>query len=339
MTLKEIPLIDIRQSSLVQVAMEEKERGHLLINGSKDSFGWRSRVASRLLLPMGDGLAKWWLKKTANPYREEIKTMADTLAIKGVHALNLSYEWGCTSGGYQTEDAVIFMRVLDWPFPALGESTVVAHMTGAAGDFYNVTWPGYAGVLNAMAPNRFAAAINQAPLERHGKNLVADWVQNRVDFHKDNAIPPSHLLRQVFETAATYEEAKERLSKTPLSMPVIYTLTGVNANEGCIIERLKNDFVIRELAAGQESVSATNHFQSALKDVGQGWMERSQNSHERYDHSTTVTADSLTWDFNWFSAPIANENTRLVIVANAKTGEMAVMGTMGDRPVTQVFKL
>jgi hypothetical protein len=229
--------------------------------------------------------------------------------------------------------------VLDWPFPSLGESTVVARMTGTAGDFYNVTWPGFAGVMNAVAPNRFAAALNQAPMQRHGGSLTADWMQNRVDFHKDNAIPPAHLLRQVFETAATYEEAKERLSKTPLSMPVIYTLTGVNANEGCIIERLKNDFVIRELDAGQESVSATNHFQSALKDVGQGWMERSEHSHERYAQSRTMTGESLTKDFNWFSYPVANDHTRLVMTANAKTGELTVMGTMGDRPVTQVFKL
>ena len=39
-------------------------------------------------------------------------------------------------------------------------------MRGAAGEFINVSWPGYAGTLTASAPGRFAAAINQAPLRR-----------------------------------------------------------------------------------------------------------------------------------------------------------------------------
>jgi hypothetical protein len=39
-------------------------------------------------------------------------------------------------------------------------------MRGPAGEYYSVTWPGYVGTLTALAPDRFAAAINQAPLRR-----------------------------------------------------------------------------------------------------------------------------------------------------------------------------
>ena len=39
-------------------------------------------------------------------------------------------------------------------------------MQGPAGEFFNITWPGFVGALTAMAPWRFAAAINQAPLWR-----------------------------------------------------------------------------------------------------------------------------------------------------------------------------
>jgi hypothetical protein len=338
-TITEIPLIDIRQSSLVQVAKDETVRGRLLINASKESFGWLSRIASHLFLPLGDSLAKWWLKKTDNPYKAEINGMAKELAIKGVHALNLSYEWGCTSGAYQKENEVVLVRVLDWPFPSLGECTVVAHMNGTAGDFYNVTWPGFAGVMNGLAPNRFAASINQAPMERHAGGIISDWVHNRVEFHKSEALPPAHLLRQVFETAASYDEAKELLSKTPVSVPVIYTLAGTKAGEGCVIERLENDFAVRELAQTGTAVSATNHFQTVLSYLGSYWMERSNHSHERYEQSKSFTAEGLTKDFNWFSYPVANEFTRLVMTANAKTGALTVMGTAGAVPTTQVFKL
>ena len=57
-------------------------------------------------------------------------------------------------------------RTLDWPFPGLGRHLEVARMRGPAGDFDNVTWPGYVGALTASAPGRFAASINQAPLWR-----------------------------------------------------------------------------------------------------------------------------------------------------------------------------
>jgi hypothetical protein len=55
------------------------------------------------------------------------------------------------------EDGVPWLaRTLDWPFPGSAPYRV-ARMRGAAGDFINVTWPGYAGTLTASAPGRFAA--------------------------------------------------------------------------------------------------------------------------------------------------------------------------------------
>ena len=39
-------------------------------------------------------------------------------------------------------------------------------------------------------------------------------------------IPPDHLLREVFETAQDFAEAKHRLETTPIARPVIYTLVG-----------------------------------------------------------------------------------------------------------------
>ena len=74
-------------------------------------------------------------------------------------------EWACTALA-RDDDAPWLVRTLDWPFPGLGRHVEIALMRGAAGDFYNVTWPGFVGVLTAMAPGRFAAAVNQAPLRR-----------------------------------------------------------------------------------------------------------------------------------------------------------------------------
>jgi hypothetical protein len=43
--------------------------------------------------------------------------------------------------------------------------------------------------------------------------------------------------------------------------------------------------------------------------------------------------------FGWFTPPIANINSRLVVNANPATGELSVLGTAGIRPVTEVFSL
>ncbi len=62
--------------------------------------------------------------------------------------------------------APVLRRTLDWPFRGLGKCVEIAWQSGPAGEFYNVTWPGPVGVLSAMAPGRFCAVINQAPMQR-----------------------------------------------------------------------------------------------------------------------------------------------------------------------------
>jgi hypothetical protein len=65
------------------------------------------------------------------------------------------------------EDGVPWLaRTLDWPFPGLGRYADVVRLEGPAGEYFSVTWPGYAGVLTATAPSRFTACINQAPMYR-----------------------------------------------------------------------------------------------------------------------------------------------------------------------------
>ena len=50
-------------------------------------------------------------------------------------------------------------RTLDWPFPGLGRFVELVRMRGPAGEFINVTWPGYVGALTALAPGRFVGGI------------------------------------------------------------------------------------------------------------------------------------------------------------------------------------
>jgi hypothetical protein len=334
--MKTIPLIDIRDSSPIALMETHAEGAKALIHASRNLYGVASRIASHGALPLSDALAKRWLIKTQNPYREEIFTAAEMAETPGVIGLNLAYEWGCTSAAYESVEGPKLTRVLDWPFKALGENMVVAHQRGIAGDFYNITWPAVSGIFNAVAPQRFAAALNQAPMRRYRTGIALDWIRNRALVYRSHALPPAHLLRKVFETATRYDEAKHMLMYEPISLPVIYTLSGIKAGEGCVIERLENTVALREMSP-KGSVSAANHFESHLNGIGHGWMPRAMVSHDRSCFAESLLPNQIQDDFAWFAYPAANPLSRLAMLANAATGEFQVMGTEGATPVTVIF--
>ena len=177
------------------------------------------------MLPAIDAITRRWLTRSSSPYVGEIATIAATLGYPGIWFLNGCYQWGCTALAREQAGAPWLARTLDWPFPGLGRYLEVARMQGPAGVFDNVGWPGYVGALTASAPGRFAAAINQAPLRRRTRHpwlRPYDMALNALRTWRIRFIPPDHLLRNVFETCASYGEAKHRLETTPIARPVIY---------------------------------------------------------------------------------------------------------------------
>jgi hypothetical protein len=332
-----IPLIDIRKSSPVELVRSHAEQARALIAASCDTLGLVSQILGALVLPTGDRLSREWLERTNNPYLREIRDYAEILGVPGVYALNLCYEWSCTSGAYKKGEGVLLARVLDWSFPAMGENILVSHQSGEAGDFYNVTWPGTSGVFSAMAPGRFAVALNQAPMRSHGLGFVFDWAKNRMALLETTGAPPAHLLRKVFETASDYREARRLLASAEIALPVIYTVTGTKDDEGCVIERTEKECVVRELESGR--VCAANHFESSLEEAGHGWRPRPIDSFGRMRLARSTPEDEIDENFRWFKSPIANPHSRLVMLADAASGRLSVLGVLGDKPVSNVFRL
>src|SRR5262245_18815976 len=239
-----IPLRDGREHGLIPLAMEARARALAL---RTDCLDWLPR-AVRLLLPVMDAVSKRWLKQSCSPYVAEIETLSAELAVPGVWFLNGTYQWGCTAAARDENEAPWLVRTLDWPFRGLGRHVEIGRMRGAAGEFFNVAWPGYVGVLSALAPQRFAAAINQAPLWRR---TSAPWLRpydlalNALQTWHLRFCPPDHLLRQVFETCRDFAEAKHRLESEPIARPTIFTLVGCAPGERCVIERTEQGFVTR----------------------------------------------------------------------------------------------
>jgi len=326
-----IPCVDIRGRSPVDLLTAYAASAQALIAAAARTYGSAGQAASLAALPLGDRASLRWLQRNRNPYLAEMQAMAQVLGRSGVYFLNVCFEWGCTGGVWDTMEGPMLRRVLDWPFPALGEHLVVAHQDGPAGEFLNATWPGVTGIFQAAAPGRFAAALNQAPSRRRGLGFAGDWLRSRLLTQRSTALPPAHLLRRVFETAPDYDAAKRLLCGTRLAVPAIFLLAGTRAGEGCIVERTEDDFVLRAMADGR--ACAANHF----VDREAGWRARPIDSAGRLAAARALNADD--GDFAWFQPPIANANSRLAMTATPASGALALMGTEGTVPVTEPFRL
>lgn len=338
MAYKVIPFVDLRGKTPIDMLRSYPDRARDMLRDSRRVYGALSEYGSLAALPVADRISRFWLKKRRNPYLYEIESSAEMLHMSGVYSLNMSFEWGCTTGVWRTaEGSNTMLRVLDWPFPSLGKYAMVALQSGPAGTFYNITWPGLAGSFTAMAPGRFSVAVNLAPMRMHGLGLAGDWIKNRFLQMRAQGLPPAHLLRKVCEQAKTYQEAHDMLMKTPLAVPAIFTLCGTGPGEGVIMERLEDTAAPIELGAGIQ-ISAANHFTSLLNDVGKGWRPREIDSVGRFRQSCNITAHDLEQDhFRWLTAPIINERTRLCVIADAATGRLQVQGYEGLMPVTEIF--
>ena len=174
-----IPFVDLRGRTPVDLLRSYPDKAGDIVDAVRGIYGVFSHVGSAILLPFVDRRSKNILMRSRSPYLHEVETMADILDRRGIFFLNMCYEWACTTGVYRHDETVSMLRVLDWPFPHLGKHAIVTCQQGPGGVFYNVTWPGMSGVFNGMAPGRFSAAINQAPMRRHKRSHAGDWFKNR----------------------------------------------------------------------------------------------------------------------------------------------------------------
>jgi hypothetical protein len=325
-----IPVIDLRDGGLVRYAERSADRVLALRDACLVVFP----RATLPLLPWLDSLSRRWLMRSRSPYLPEIEQIARALGFSGVWLLNASYQWGCTARACDEDGVPWLIRTLDWPFHGLGRHAEVARMRGVAGDFLSVSWPGYVGALTALAPSRFAACVNQAPMRRrtlHRWLRAYDLAANAVAvWRSDDLMPPDQLLRQAFELCADYGAARRMLETTPVARPVIYVLTGCAAGQRCVIERTETGFTTREHETsaandwvprqpGWEGRIGTRRFLvSTFREAG----DYSQARRESLDGLNSCA----TSNFDWVCEPVLNPYTRLAVAMCPARGILRVTG-------------
>jgi hypothetical protein len=317
-SLTPIPVVDVREGGTVRHAQEHSERGRAL----RDTIIASHPPFIRPLVPVLDGIARRWLLRSQSPYVDEVGAIVDLLGPPGIWFLNGSYQWCCTALAREEDGVPWLARTLDWQFPGLGRFVAIARMRGPAGEYYSVTWPGYVGALTALAPDRFAASINQAPLRRRTLDprlrpfdLAANLVTT---LRHSRAIPPDHLLRRVFETARDYAEARQMLQATPVARPVIYTLVGCSAGERCIIERTEVGERTRcdELVAANDWLDSLPRWEGrivATKMLTSTFEEAAENSRRRREGLVQWRGSFALHSFAWLTPPILNPCTRIAV--------------------------
>jgi hypothetical protein len=207
--------------------------------------------------------------------------------------------------------------------------------TAPAGEYFSVTWPGYASVLTAMAPRRFAACLNQAPMwrwTRHPWLRLYDFAANALHtWAKIRHMPPDQLLRQVFETCETYLSAKSVLEETPVARPVIYVLVGCAPGERCVIERTETGFVTRE-----EKTSAANDWipnrprwearMPANRFLTFSPEDAAARCRDRHDALASWGGLLSRSGFDWVKPPVLNPYTRLAVTMSPARAILRVAG-------------
>ncbi len=344
-----IPVFDVRDGGPLLHAAQSLARARALRDAC---FAIFPRAAAPLM-PALDGAARRWLTRSSSPYVSEIAQIAATLGFPGVWLLNASYLWGCTAHAREENGAPWLARTLDWPFRGLGRHADVIRSQGPAGDCFSVTWPGYAGMLTAMAPGRFAACVNQAPMRRRSSRpwlRAYDLAANaRHTWANIRYMPPDQLLRQVFETCGTYAAAKCALEMTPVARPVIYTLIGCAPGERCVIERNETVFNTRE-----DDTTAANDWEPTrpMWEARVGGAEFLRRSSAEATARCRARRDALAgWrgpisrdDFAWVQPPVLNPCTRLAVTMSPARGILRVVGyEMADadlpQQVTQICEI
>jgi hypothetical protein len=322
--LTEIPVLDCGVDFPLQSLAAYLDRAHALLDQAT------ARVPATALRQL-DRVSRAWLVRWNNAHLPEIDAVARMLDRPGAYFFSVNYEWGCTCrvAPAPDGDSARLVRVLDWKTPGLGRNIVAARVAAPAGLYVTLTWPGYTGVLSAVATGRFAVALNQAPMRKAVGFYYLDWAANRRRVWSMPHPTPAHVLRSVCDEAETFEAAVARLSMAPISTPAIYSIAGVRAAEAAVIERTET-----EARVFRGDQVAANHWQAP------GWSghPRGGDSAGRAAMMGGVAAE-LTADFDWLRDPVLNPRTRLAMVGDAGAGRLIAQGFEDQAPATDILSL
>jgi acid ceramidase len=213
----------------------------------------------------GDKIVQWvdkhlskWDDKFPQPYADELRGIANVTGVPlgEIVLYNIFYEifTVCTSIVAQDEqnrlyharnlDFGLFLgwneKTHDWTITERLRKTIVNVEWKKNGKtvYKSVNFAGFVGVYNGIRPQRFTITANERFDLDGGYIGILKWLLGDT-----SSSWMTLLVRQVMETADSYDEAVAMLSNTPLMAPVYYIVGGNSSGQGSIIVRSREKTV------------------------------------------------------------------------------------------------
>ncbi|MEO0393132.1 MAG: hypothetical protein AAF213_07790 [Pseudomonadota bacterium] len=318
-----VPLIDVGQDGFDMLAKAYPKR----LRAVQD-LAMRKLTSKGLSL--GEKICRKWADKSQMPYRLELDGVHQALnGDPGTFVINLGFEMACTTASCDDDEGGRrLLHTMDWKLEGLGRLMVAARRHAHAGTWVNITWPGYVGCLQGIAPGRFAAAINHAPINGMGPPFVA-WPMSKVKWFGKRGLPPALLLRKVFDECDDFDMAVEMIERTPICYPAIFSLLGTQDGEFSVIERTET-----AKSTHKRAPAVTNHW---LNKEFSGTVRAYQSEERLVAIKSRVNQGAV--DDDWLLHPVLNPETRLAVDLNPTTARMRVRGYNGVQPVTSLLDI
>lgn len=172
-------------------------------------------------------------------YGAELRGVAAgaNITLGKIVALNLIYDFTayCTSIVAQRSNGTIYhARNLDYDIPGLRNITIQVHFQqGGVTQYKCTTFAGYVGCLTGVRPSAFSLTIDERDVP--GQSILDNIL---AVFHGGHSL--GFLLRDTLATSTDFSSALSVLSQDYLLAPCYIIMAGVNAGEGAVITRDRN---------------------------------------------------------------------------------------------------
>lgn len=212
----------------------------------------------------------------SSEYLEEIEFIAsisdfspDQVLIANLYYDVLKFYLGCTAFATEHNGTIYHSRNLDWHTDnnLLGKhSRIFDFQRKGKTIFKTVSWPGFIGALSGMKPGKFSLTLN-AVLSNDNPEI---------------ALPVSFLLRDILNSADSFEQAKITLETTVIASDCLILLTGIKLGEMVVIERTPKRFSTRLSQNGH--IIVTNDYKQLENNItGESLLQST--SCGRYDRA------------------------------------------------------
>lgn len=195
----------------------------------------------------------------SSEYLEEIEFIAsisdfspDQVLIANLYYDVLKFYLGCTAFATEHKGTIYHSRNLDWHTEnnLLGKhSRIFDFQRNGKTIFKTVSWPGFIGALSGMKPGKLSLTLN-AVLSNDNPEI---------------ALPVSFLLRDILDSADSFEHAKTILETTIIASDCLILLSGTESKEMAVIERTPKRFSTR--VPQNEYIIVTNDYKQLENNI------------------------------------------------------------------------